>query len=96
MRKQNNNRTTNFWFGFSLGLTTAVSIIYLFGTKKGRESLKKLIEFSENLEENLSQLLDNLDKNNHPLPDIDKKNLISIGNIQRIVEKIKNSVAKKG
>ncbi len=56
MEKQNSHKVSNFWFGFSLGGLTIGLAAFLFGTKKGRETLKKFLELSENLEENALEL----------------------------------------
>ncbi|MBI4004506.1 YtxH domain-containing protein [Candidatus Roizmanbacteria bacterium] len=50
MRNQHNT-PTNFWFGFAVGSMSAMITTYLLATKQGRETLKKLIELSENLGE---------------------------------------------
>ncbi len=56
MEKQNSHKVSNFWFGFSLGGLTIGLAAFLFGTKKGRETLKKFLELSENMEENAIEL----------------------------------------
>lgn len=48
-----NNKLSTFWLGFLLGSIAAGASAYLFGTKKGRETLKKILKLAENLEENL-------------------------------------------
>lgn len=53
MENQNKHNVSNFWFGFLLGTTVTGSAAYLFGTKKGRKTLQRLLELSENLEENI-------------------------------------------
>ena len=52
------DKTSNLWLGFALGAAITTTIAILFGTKKGRETLKKLLELSENLEENLQAIVD--------------------------------------
>lgn len=52
------DKTSNLWLGFALGAAIATTAAFLFGTKKGRETLKKLLELSENLEENLQAIVD--------------------------------------
>ena len=44
---------SNFWFGFALGTIAAVGSSYLLGTQNGRDLTKKLLDLTENLEENL-------------------------------------------
>ncbi len=45
------HKRSSFWFGFALGASTAGSAIFFLGTKKGRATLKKVLELSEGLEE---------------------------------------------
>lgn len=63
MEDTSKHKTSNLWFGFALGMTTSGVIMYLLGTRKGRERLKKLIEFAEstNFEEYIEDLVDKLD-----------------------------------
>ncbi len=56
MENQNNHKLSNFWLGFSLGCLTVGGVGFFLGTKKGRQTLKKLIDLSENWEENLAIL----------------------------------------
>ncbi|KKQ01604.1 MAG: hypothetical protein US11_C0006G0046 [Candidatus Roizmanbacteria bacterium GW2011_GWA2_36_23] len=63
MEKQNNHPVSNFWFGYLLGSITVGAGVFFFGTKKGRKTLSKLLELSENLEENIMTLLEELEEN---------------------------------
>lgn len=56
MENKDHHKISNFWFGFALGAATVGTASYLLGTKQGRKTLKKMLEFSENLEENLIDL----------------------------------------
>ena len=60
MASQNNPKTSNFWFGFSLGIVSISALIYLFGTEKGRKTLKKLLDLTENLEDTINLLTEEL------------------------------------
>jgi gas vesicle protein len=52
MKKHDNApHNTNFWFGFALGSITLSAAAYLLGTKKGREKLKKLVEYADTVED---------------------------------------------
>jgi hypothetical protein len=51
---KNKEQPSNFWFGFALGTIAAVGSSYLLGTKNGRDLTKKLLDLTENLEENLN------------------------------------------
>lgn len=52
LQGQNHNKNSNLWLGFAFGSIAATAAIFFLGTKKGRDTLKKLLELSENLEEN--------------------------------------------
>lgn len=62
MTKPNDYRLTNFWVGFAAGAACIAGGVFLFGTKQGREIVKKTLRFSENLEENLEKIVDKVDK----------------------------------
>ena len=47
MKHQNTYTPSNFWFGFALGILSFTTATYYIGTKKGREQLKKIIDFAE-------------------------------------------------
>jgi len=49
---QNHNKNSNIWLGFAFGAITATTLAFFLGTKKGRLMLKKILELSENLEDN--------------------------------------------
>ncbi len=51
------HKRSGFWFGFALGTATASSAIFFLGTKKGRETLKRVLEVSEGLEETVFETL---------------------------------------
>jgi len=48
----NNNSTPegNFWFAFALGSTLVAATVFLLGTRKGRDALRKIIDRAENLD----------------------------------------------
>lgn len=62
MTKTNDYRLTNFWVGFGVGAACLTGAAILFGTKRGREVMKKALHFSENLEENMEKIIDRVDK----------------------------------
>ncbi len=49
---QNHNKNSNLWLGFAFGAASVSVLAFFLGTKKGREMLKKILELSENMEEN--------------------------------------------
>jgi Mn-dependent DtxR family transcriptional regulator len=52
----------NFWLGFLLGGILGAGGLFLLGTKKGRKTLKKIIEASEELEESLADIIGDLEE----------------------------------
>ena len=62
MKNKNNHNTSPFWFGFALGTLTIGAGAFFFGTKKGRKMLHQMLEYTENLEENLLGLGDEFEQ----------------------------------
>lgn len=58
----NNYKPSAFWFGFALGTMVTGASVFLFGTKKGRSTMKKVMELTENLEENAISLFQELEE----------------------------------
>ena len=48
---------SNFWSGFYLGMFLTAGGLYLFGTKKGRETVGKILDATENLEESAFDIM---------------------------------------
>lgn len=91
MTKQNNEKAQTFWLGFSFGIAGAGILIYFLGTKKGRKTLENIIDFSENLEENMLKILKNKKvieekKDYKAIPSIEK-----IGSIISEIKRISNN-----
>lgn len=87
MTNQNERKLSNFWIGFSVGMAGATGLALLLGTKQGRDTLKKLLKFSENIEGNLEELLDRLNK---PKGKKDsKKSPFGLEDIEEVLTKIK-------
>lgn len=87
MTNNNEHKVSNFWIGFSAGVIGASSVAFLLGTKNGREVLKKVLKFSENLEENLAHLLDNSGKEKGKKDS--KKLPFHLDDIEEVLSKIK-------
>ncbi|MBI4226569.1 YtxH domain-containing protein [Candidatus Roizmanbacteria bacterium] len=62
MPGQNDNKSSNLWLGFAFGAIAATAVAFLLGTKKGRQTLKKLLELSENLEENALTIAEEIEE----------------------------------
>ncbi len=56
------NRTSNFWFGFALGMTASTAALYFFGTKRGREIMRRFLDLTEDLEGSIEDVVDSLGK----------------------------------
>lgn len=69
-QKNQKNNPETFWSGYSLGILSGSLLMYAFGTKKGRDTLKKMLSHSETVEGNLSQIIDLIQKK-IPLKDKD-------------------------
>lgn len=84
---------SNFWFGFALGATAGLSALFMLGTEKGRDRLKKLIKVSENLEEHLADIMDDVKEKGHEIeervvePALQKA---ESSGIQSVIDKIKS------
>lgn len=83
MADQNNHKATNFWFGFSLGILTCGTAGYLFGTKNGRKTLKNLLDLTENLEGNLTDIIQELENEKEPVKKI-------ASTISTVIDKVKS------
>jgi hypothetical protein len=49
------------WIGFGLGASLTLLVSFFLGTKKGREMLKKILEVSENLEEDVLKMAEEVE-----------------------------------
>lgn len=87
MTNQNERKLSNFWIGFSVGVASAVGFGFLLGTKNGRDTVKKVLKFSENIEENLESLITKIDKQKGKKDG--KKSSFPLENIEEILSKIK-------
>lgn len=52
----------NFWSGFAVGTVAGTLLLYGFATKKGRETVKKLLDQSDTIEHNFEDILKLLKK----------------------------------
>ncbi len=53
---KNEHGVKNFWNGFLAGAGVAGLVLYAFGTKNGRNGLKVLLAFSEDLDDNIHKI----------------------------------------
>ncbi len=87
MTKQNKQPASNFWFGFSFGILSMAGGAYLLGTKKGREQLKKIMEFAEQYSEKSGDLFEFVHEMKEPRRQ--ETNPIK-ANLESILHKVKN------
>jgi gas vesicle protein len=96
MKKSKPIKPTNFWFGFSLGIGAATIATYLLATKSGREKLKKIVEFTENISENAPGFIEEIEKKIADKAEGPEKVLESgISSIENIIKKIKDNSHEK-
>ncbi len=84
------HKASNLWLGFALGMTASGVLAYFIGTKKGRERLKKLIEFAEkaNVDEYFENIVDKFGKA------VEKPNGINSG-LDNLIDKIDSFSTKR-
>ncbi len=54
---QKNNESHPFWSGFAAGTLSGAVIMYIIGTKKGRETLQNVLNNSDFMEKGLTEIL---------------------------------------
>ena len=60
MKNEKSHNASSFWSGFTLGAGIGASALVLFGTRKGRLFLRKLLDASEKIEADLENVIDYL------------------------------------
>lgn len=55
--KNQKNDSQNFWSGYALGMLSGSVLMYAFGTKNGRETVKKVLEHTDTLEHSIEDIL---------------------------------------
>lgn len=53
----------NFWSGFALGSLAGGALLFAFTTRRGRDTVKKMLDNTETLEHNIENILEMLQKN---------------------------------
>lgn len=92
MKKQNKPPATNFWFGFSFGVASMAGAAYLLGTAKGREKLKKLMEFAEQHNMKSGEIFEFVQNMGEPK----KKDSSEIkSNLESIIDRVKSITLEK-
>jgi len=56
------NDSHNFWSGYSAGMISGAVLMFAFGTKKGRETILKIIEHTDTVEHNIGDILERIQK----------------------------------
>ena len=89
--KNHKGNSSGFWFGIALGAGIAVASAYALGTKQGRKKVREIIDASENLPNNLPDIISQLSKfSSHN----NKKTIQQLNTppaIHRLIEKIRTS-----
>ena len=62
IKKTNLPHVSNFWAGFAVGTLTVAGMAFFLGTKQGRATLKKILDISENLEDHVASVLQELEQ----------------------------------
>jgi len=83
---KNEHGAKSFWNGFLAGGAVAGLILYAFGTKKGRNGLKLLLSFSEDLDVNLHKIF------SQTQPQNGKKNVKNQGSLIDTVSTILDKI----
>lgn len=76
----------NFWNGFLAGGAVAGLILYAFGTKNGRNGLKTLLSFSEDLDNNIHKIF------SHTQPTNTKKTVKQQGSILETITTVLDKI----
>jgi len=76
----------NFWNGFLAGGAVAGIILYAFGTKNGRNGLRVLLSFSEDLDTNIHKIF------SHTQPQNSKKTTKNQGSMLETVTTILDKI----
>lgn len=76
----------NFWNGFLAGGIVAGLILYAFGTKNGRNGLRILLSFSEDLDTNIHKIF------SHTQPSNSKKTTKNSGSILETVTTVLDKI----
>jgi len=76
----------NFWNGFLAGGAVAGLVLYAFGTKNGRNGLRVLLSFSEDLDTNVHKIF------SHSQPSNSKKTTKNQGSMLETVTTILDKI----
>lgn len=57
------NDSQNFWSGYALGMLAGSVLTYAFGTKGGREMVKKVLNHTDTLEHSIEDILGHIQNN---------------------------------
>ena len=87
-----NKEAHPFWSGFVVGSLVGTGLMYLVGTKKGRETAQKILENTENFEGSVQSILNFLRETDIlPLDDIKTDG----NSINTIIDKMTDFVSDK-
>lgn len=90
MVKNNTQDQNSFWNGLMLGSIVGSSVLYFFGTKKGREKLRNILDAVDDLDDVILEELD-LGKEASMKKNKDEHEEVT-SNIHAVLDKIQSSL----
>lgn len=94
--KSNHQKLNSFWFSFTLGISFGVALSFLFGTKKGRKTLQKILEMAEALEERGVDFIEEVEKEfNKPTISKTINEIKESSGLGNLIERIKSVSLEK-
>lgn len=94
-KNDHDTHNKSFWSGLSLGVIVGASGLALFGTKKGRELVHKLLDVTDNFEEAASGFINDVEhhiENNESLGVAKKAGFTAI---ESLLDKIQSIMPEK-
>ncbi|MEX1052495.1 MAG: hypothetical protein WEC80_01450 [Patescibacteria group bacterium] len=88
MTEKEKNKPEDFWSGFAFGASIAATLAYFLGTKVGRKYARNLLDFSEDLEGNVKNLIKSLNVEENSFGDEIKK--FAKQNLSEVINKLKS------
>lgn len=95
IKNEKNHHQQSFWSGLSLGVIVGASGLALFGTKKGRELVQKMLDITENFEESAGNVISDLEKELHVDENIRAAGNAGFTAIESLLDKIQSIMPEK-
>lgn len=84
-----------FWSGLSLGAIVGATGLALFGTKRGRELVQKMLDVTENFEESAAGLIQDLEKELDVDENVKAAGSAGANAIESLLDKIQSIMPEK-